>query len=896
MGRERAPFDQSVFYYTNTGKTKRNILLIYAGAYLAGAIAFRVIVFHYGMSLVQVYDAKDQYLPFLKYLNQYYRELIYNLLHGDFHLKMFDYSLGLGMDPVRVLSYYGLADPLSFPVIFFKQTNVLQYYQFLVQFRPFLAGSAFIGMCFHFRKVNYTVPFCALFYLCSGWALYAFSVHPFFINFLILLPMAVVGIDKILCRRSPALFIASIFLAGCVGFYFLFMVSISMLVFAVVRLVCRRKEILCGGEKMAAEAAKIVAKSFGFYMVGLALSCFILLPSLLGVMDSFRGTSSDLPENMFLYPVSTLVKLYSRAVFLSPSCNSLSFSVISLFCIAVVLAGRRKQETGILTLTGIVLWFLPAWSVFMSGIAMPNFRWFFALSLLAVYLCTDISEYLVRASAGQKIGFVIAAAAAVAASFINYDPFSKFSVLFAAAAVTGALLLFISFRPCGEPVRTIVCIGLICLQCIVNVSVFFSPLWFDKVHEYTDLNVEKRIDQSPYSIIKSDPGYDPLYRTELGMSGIFNTSSVLQIPSAHTYASIIPESVSEFMVETENNMMTTPFSIHGLDRRAALLQMCAVRYYITSPEDTEKPPYGYEEGYRDGDNTVYDSKYSPLPGYVYYRIFSPEDMDQRNGIEKQSLMLQGAVVENSSVPVVPTGSLQTGVTAIPYTVTGSNGVSMRDGTLTVDEDAEDPWMDVSIKAPGHSEIYARMKGYDGEEKLELHFEREDETGKTLLGRDRYWAYGQEDFSALIDTTEAGEGRTINYKIHLSGAPGSMFNALEFYAYDLERYEKDAGLMLENSMQNVSFGKNSISGRVSMKEEGILCLPVPYSKGWSVYVDGEERECMKANYLCASVAVPEGDHEVVFRYSTPGLIPGLAVSILGILMIQIICVRNRFARE
>ena len=130
--------------------TKRIIWLIYICLYLVCAISFWLIIRKNGKSLVHIYDAWDQYLPFLKYLNGYYKSTIRNFLHGDFRIKMFDYSLGFGMDPIRVLSYYGLADPLSFPVIFFKQTNLLSYYHFVVLFRPFLAGAAFIGMCFHF--------------------------------------------------------------------------------------------------------------------------------------------------------------------------------------------------------------------------------------------------------------------------------------------------------------------------------------------------------------------------------------------------------------------------------------------------------------------------------------------------------------------------------------------------------------------------------------------------------------------------------------------------------------------------------------------------------------------------------------------------------------------------
>lgn len=103
-------------------------------------------------------------------------------------------------------------------------------------------------------------------------------------------------------------------------------------------------------------------------------------------------------------------------------------------------------------------------------------------------------------------------------------------------------------------------------------------------------------------------------------------------------------------------------------------------------------------------------------------------------------------------------------------------------------------------------------------------------------------------------------------------------------------------LAKDCMQEIEIGINSISGRVSPKEEGILCVPVPYSKGWSVFVDGEKKDCLQANYLCTAVVVPEGEHEVIFRYMTPGLIPGAVVSAAGIILFLIICNQKRITRK
>lgn len=883
---------------------KKNVLLLYTCLFVLGSLVFRMSVHFYGKSMVHISDAQEQTLPFLKYLNLYYRELIRDILHGNFHIKMFDYSLGFGQDPLQTVSYYGIADPLHFPVIFFKQTSVLHYYNILLFFRPFLAGLAFIGMCFHFMKVNYIVPFCALFYVCGAWSLFAFSVHPSFVNFMILLPMIIAGIDKVIFGRSPALFILTVFLGGCVGFYFLYMVSICMFVFAVVRLYCRRNDIFStltqteNGQReaysrtmkerhresvssIAAGAAGIILRSVVYYLIGLMMSCFIFLPTLTGVMDSIRGGSSFLPDNLFMYPVKGIIHMFSGAVFLSPSYMSLGIGMTGLFCVIAVLAGQRSGEIRILTVLCLVCWFLPAWSVLMGGFSMPNYRWFFALLLLCAYLCTDLPENAANATILQKIVFLMTGCLAILAAKQVYPSDKSYIFLLVLSAASGALLLLVSLKHCLRQMRVLVCVILVCIGCVVNVLVFFNPVWFGRVNEFSGKDVEKRIDYAKIRTVKSIPDYNPVYRTETGFPTTFNIPSVLQIPSIRVYGSIIPKSVSEFAVKTENNSMTTPFSIRGFDGRTALMELCSVRHYLSTSDDIRALPFGYDQEFEEGKTTAYLNRYALSPGVVFYKTLNAEEMEQTNGIERQSLMLQGAVLENRDFMTIPADSLETGVMEIPFEITQMHGVSLEDGKLSFDRDAEDAWIDVSAVLPENSEIYLRLKGYESEEKIVFHVEDENGNQSNLLGRDRYWAMGQKDFSSLVEWTGKGQGRTAGYRITFSNKCDCALEEIEFYSYDLEQFVKNADILSKNCMKDVDFGRNTINGRINLEKPGLLCMSVPYSKGWSAYVDGEKKECLRADYLFMAVQVPEGEHEVSFRYLTPGLLPGIAASVIGL---------------
>ncbi len=89
-------------------------------------------------------------------------------------------------------------------------------------------------------------------------------------------------------------------------------------------------------------------------------------------------------------------------------------------------------------------------------------------------------------------------------------------------------------------------------------------------------------------------------------------------------------------------------------------------------------------------------------------------------------------------------------------------------------------------------------------------------------------------------------------------------------------------------------------RLSTEAEGdaLLFLSNTYLPYWRAAVDGEERPVLRANYAFQAVAVPEGEHEVVFWYHSPPLAAAGAVSLVavGILLVGGVASRARRRKE
>lgn len=76
-------------------------------------------------------------------------------------------------------------------------------------------------------------------------------------------------------------------------------------------------------------------------------------------------------------------------------------------------------------------------------------------------------------------------------------------------------------------------------------------------------------------------------------------------------------------------------------------------------------------------------------------------------------------------------------------------------------------------------------------------------------------------------------------------------------------------------------------RVRAQQPGFVLLSNNYHPQWGATVDGTDSEIYHANYLWMGVFVPEGDHDVVFTFTTPEVQFSRTVSLIGMLIFGIL---------
>lgn len=100
----------------------------------------------------------------------------------------------------------------------------------------------------------------------------------------------------------------------------------------------------------------------------------------------------------------------------------------------------------------------------------------------------------------------------------------------------------------------------------------------------------------------------------------------------------------------------------------------------------------------------------------------------------------------------------------------------------------------------------------------------------------------------------------------------------------DSYYQDCTDRAASSGYEFSYDNSGFRSKIRLEKENLVFYSVPYDKGWSAYVDGKKTDIIKANIGFMAVHVPEGDHEIRFRYETPGLKTGAAVSGISLLVL------------
>lgn len=888
-------------------------------------------LFSQNKSLVSNGDALNQHFSALGYYGKYLRGIIRTFFEtGNLTVPLWDSKLGFGADVITTLNYYVIGDPLTLLSVFVPTSKTEYLYGGLIILRLYLSGIGFLLYCRVMKKDSLSSICGAFVYAFSAYALYASTTHPFFANSMIYLPFLLIGIEKIFQKKSPCPFIFMIFISALSNFYFFYVLSILIFLYALIRFFDYYKEhrghnfLLC------------LAGFCGFYFVGVLLAGILLLPGILAALSS-RRFSMD-PVVPMGYQQGYYKKLLF-GIFTGQGAGNWTFigcSVITFPALALLFMQRKKYrnlKVCFLVLTGFLL--IPYAGHIFNVFSYSVNRWSYAYCfLMAFILVCMIPEFLHI----KRRQFLVLAGVTLCYLILcgtlgqnPDDSFVKFSILMVVTVLVLPLISYL-YKNQADGAHSLAYMSYLILitagiACYGADQFYFSNPDDNRFHDRN----------APYSVIVNEPLRalmqlnDPdFYRYELmgQASDISRTNSALLsgLNGMDFYYSIADGNVSEFLFEVSGSFRSTN-CYRGLDNRIILDSLANVKYQIGDNTLQENPFYGYtllqtpqteHSPYR-----IYQNQ-NMLPfGYTYDRYLPRADYVSLDPVQKQAAMLQAAVLDmdegtkngnadtqlEAPLPAAETGKLKKADVQytdikLPYQIKSTKNVTYENGNFYVKK----PSASITITFDGieNSENYLIFRNlmYHGKNQkkrkktvssAEISATANGITKSlTVLTPEYRWYEGRKDY--LLNF--AYSSRPLQEITLTFQEKGSYtFDDLIVNSQPMEHYTSQINRLKQDYLKNPVFSPNRISGSIQLDTSKILCMSVPYSKGWSACVDGNKTELFRVNTIFSGILLEPGEHQVELKYVTPGLDAGIPCSLLGVvLLIGIILYRKLSVRR
>lgn len=907
-------------------ENKRDFYLLYTLAFAVISLFLYSYFYLNGKSMVWSHDGVPQHVNSLAYYGRYLREILHTLfVEHRLSIPMWDMHIGYGSDILTTLHYYVIGDPLTLLSVFVPAEKTETLYQVLIFLRIYLAGIAFSAYCFYHKNPKQATFLGTLMYIFAGWTIYAAMKHPYFANPMIYLPLILMGIDKVYKKEKPHLFIWSTVMAAMSNFYFFYMLCIFMFLYAAFRYFGIFKE------RSVKDVLCWFVRFLGYFLVAVMIGAVIFLPVIMTLFGTGRFQADNYVPLLYdrIYYEKYLGCLIGENMI---QWGVAGYSAVSMAGVFVIFSRRKKYgelKAGFLLLNLFLL--IPFAGHVLNGFSYVSNRWIWAYGMLIAYMFVKAYPELFTLTVREKkrIFLLLLAYCVLALGSEAARTQRNMTAVLILALSVFTVVSFGNIFIQGKYMCTMLVV-LLLVSIMANVSYQYS-YEKDYLSEFSDSGkaLEKLESGADKAVLAT--GDEALYRyDQYGSLPYDNTSMQMGTNSTAYYFSVANGSISRFFDEMYLN---TPWEQHyeNLDSRTILDRLAAVKYFVIYNDGYGYLPYGYNQeksAFQKGSREyrAYENENALPLGYTYDSYLPREEYEKLSVTEKQQALLQGVVLEESSLPKT---KVKFDDQEIQYRLQAGEGCRLEDGKIIVTrENAE---VKVIFQGRKDSETYliAENLDYEGLSPRELVSGEEWEKmtpyqQNSLLYEDSQWRYWKESKEAsLTVSAELVEKKmkifTNKYNAY-SGKHDFLCNlgywktgrrtmTLTFentgiYSYDrlkvvcqpVKGVEQRTKALGEETLRDVELDTNEIRGNITVSAPKALLLALPYSKGFKAYVDGRETELKQANTMYMALELSPGSHEIKLVYCTPYLRLGGILSVSGLLLyLLFVMKRQKFSK-
>ena len=846
-----------------------------------------------------VEDGLSQHFSALAYYGEALREFFRNLLAGHPKLVMWDMSLGYGADILSTLNYYAIGDPLNLLYGFVSPKNTETMYDFMILLRMYLAGITFIIYARKMKKRSYGTVIGALVYVFSGFCFRLGLRHPFFINPIIYFPLLCLGIEKIYQRERPYVFIFAVCVSAMSNYYFLYMLTIFAVIYAWIRFYKYTEE-----NKMKNFFLTIL--KFGmYYTLGIAMAAVILLPSVIGFLGNGRyGNGADW-KSLIVYPGKYYLLFIENFIGygnMGSNTNAGYLPIVGIVVLFTLFSQRMKHKKyRVAFIASIIALILPIFGYAFNGFSYANNRWAFALSFIVALLTAEMYPRLFVMSKRQQIGIgagiIIYTVFCIIVNASGEEILKNKGIMAACGLIAVFYILLLIFQRLGYDTQKRIVRVSMAILLLISVGVHgyyrFDPKGYAYTQEFMDQGQAYRTLKEDNIRMLSKVNDPSVYRVHAEGYRYKNYGLINHLNTISGYYSITAKCVTDTIKGYDTLGMQYADKYKGVDQRLGLLSLAGVKY-ITVAHNSQVAkdvssmgdvPYGVEKLRKKGNITLYKNKYALPFAYAYDSYMTEQQYEQLNGIGKEQAMLAQIILnqhpadkeiqhnEQRNGPDIQTISL-------PETrISSPKGKKYADITVPVEKDKETYLYFKNLVYHGKKNgddnfILTGRKGTKGILVTQNDVQQKIHIQSTF----NPYYFGRKDYIVKINhqTSKAKEKVRLNFL-----SPGEYeFDDISLITVPKKDVLARLKERKENSMKQIQYEGNHFRGVYHAKKDQILCVTIPYSKGWKATVNGNRTKIYKANGMFMGIIMKKGTQSVKLDYETPGLKIGAWISLVA----------------
>ncbi len=829
------------------------------------------LIFPFGNGTVLVLDLNAQYI--------YFFEALRDALVGEGSI-IYSFERALSGEFLGIFAYY-LASPLSLLVALFPKENIQEAMLLIILAKCGLCGLTANIYLTKTRKLSEVgaLIFSTCYALSSYGIIYASNTM--WIDCMYLLPLIMLGIEKLIRERRYMLYTLSLAVALLTSFYIGYMICIFAVVyFLAYYFYCTPDE---RGEEL--ESNHFIKSGLRFSLFSI-ISAAMASPLIFPVLYSLSFGKDSFSDPKLAFTVKTeFLDIFAKLLPASYDtvrpegmpfiyCSVLCVILAALYFIVPTISSRKKASMGIVAAVLAISFCGSTIDLVWHGFQFPNwlnFRYSFIFTFIMVVIAADAFEKLSDIKPSQITTAVIAfiLLSSVLQKF-EYEYLNEFAAIWAGIGCAIAVLAGLR-AAIKNPVHgsvALLCITLIELlgNGIAGIYMMDDDVGFSKHSYYNDFAEKYRSDAEYMK--ENDPS---LYRSENLIIRKVNDNYAIGLNGISGSTSTLNKSVISYLAD----MGYSSRSHHSnySDPNPVGDSLIGIKYVLSDGQKAADP--SYELIYTDPDDqtVIYENPYAlPIAYTVNSEYVGFDNSAYENPFELMNAMC-GSMLESEGMLKLFKPNKQEIKLENAERTSNTNRK-----TYKRTNNSKSARLNFVVTAQSDGVMYAFFPITNGYRK-KTNIKYNDVEVKDYFLTDKH---------GILCLGEHKKGDIVHLSMSLEDETLILNHSNYFYTLDADLYDQAMKKLAEGAaVLDTEHTDTHFSGSVTVANgRNTLMLTMPYDENINVFANGEKCETFKVAGIFTGVALENGEYDFEVKYISKELNFGLLTALFGIVLLLI----------